>query len=114
MTKLLIVDDDRSLADLLTLLLIREGFEVDTKYCAEDAIEHLQIKPVDIVLTDLLMPGMGGAGLIRWLRERGSDIPIVVLTGKDDTRDVPNVIPILRKPFKSEELVGIINGILTA
>lgn len=108
--RILIVDDDTALAEMIGIVLSAEGFE--PVFCADGAkaVEMFRSSEPDLVLLDLMLPGMGGIEICRIIREE-SGVPIVMLTAKSDTTDVvagleagaDDYIP---KPFKPKELVA--------
>ncbi len=85
MAKLLIVDDDLSLREFLTLFLKREGYEVEVAANGQRALELLLQEPFDLVLTDMRMPRMGGLDLLDAVRERGIQTQVIVMTAYSTT-----------------------------
>ncbi len=81
--RILVVDDDTEMCQILGMQLSRKGYEVECVYDAGSALIRLSNDPFDVVLTDLMMPGMGGTDLLRMIRKAGKDIPVVVLTGRE-------------------------------
>ncbi len=109
--RVLVVDDDRNAVDILTRLLRREGFEVLPAQGGREALDLLTHERVDVILLDVMMPGMDGFQVCAALRadERTRDIPVILLTAKDDveTRVVGmrlGVSEFLTKPFNKREL----------
>ncbi|MFM9377402.1 MtrAB system response regulator MtrA [Gordonia sp. VNK21] len=108
--RILVVDDDASLAEMLTIALSNEGFEpfvVGDGSLALDAVRDLR---PDLVLLDLMLPGMNGIDVCRAIRAE-SGVPIVMLTAKSDTVDVvlgleSGADDYMVKPFKHKELVA--------
>lgn len=108
--RILIVDDDASLAEMLQLVLRQEGF--DTVWCpdGDTAVKAFRSCGADLVLLDLMLPGMNGVDVCRRLRAE-SVVPIVMLTAKSDTGDVVDGLEAgaddyIAKPFKPRELVA--------
>ncbi len=108
--RILVVDDDAALAEMLTIVLRGEGFE---PFVVGDGTQALtavrEIRP-DLVLLDLMLPGMNGIDVCRVLRA-DSGVPIVMLTAKSDTVDVvlgleSGADDYMVKPFKPKELVA--------
>ena len=91
-----VVDDEPAVADLLRLVLEEVGYAVRCAYDGATALAEAARRPPDVVVTDVMMPGMGGAELARRLRERG--IPVVVLSAAAAGVEVPGV-RCLRKPL---------------
>ena len=108
--RILIIDDDASLAEMLQLVLRQEGFE--TRWCAsgDKALEVFRSAQFDLVLLDLMLPGLDGVAVCRRIRA-DSGVPIVMLTAKSDTGDVVDGLEAgaddyIPKPFKPRELVA--------
>ena len=87
---ILIVDDDRELTSFLTEILCQcdGGYRVTVSHSGEEALEKLEAMSVDVLVTDLRMPGLDGLALIRWARTFHPDTPAILMTG-DAHRDVP-------------------------
>ena len=108
--KVLVVDDDPAISEMLTLVLSTEGFASVVVNDGGQAVEVFQRENPDLVLLDLMLPGMNGIDICRAIRQE-STVPIVMLTAKTDTVDVvlglesgaDDYIP---KPFKPKELVA--------
>jgi len=117
--RLLIVEDEKSLAENLKRTLEGRGFAVDHLDNGEQAFSRLSLYRSDysLVLLDLTLPGLDGAQLTQKLRAEGITIPIIVITGKSETE---HKIALLNsgaddyvvKPFSAEELVARINSVL--
>lgn len=108
--KILVVDDDTALAEMIGIVLEAEGFDVD--YCADgtNALDTFRTAQPDLVLLDLMLPGVDGIEVCRRIR-RESDIPIIMLTARSDTPDVVTGLEAgaddyVAKPFKPQELVA--------
>jgi two-component system response regulator MprA len=82
---ILVVDDDSASRDIASRLLRLEGYRIRTAGSGEECLGIVGSEPVDLILLDLMMPGMDGFQVCSALRERGSRIPIILLTAKDDT-----------------------------
>ena len=112
--RVLVVDDDASLAEMLTIVLRQEGF--DSRACGrgDDAIEAFRDYRPDLVLLDLMLPGLDGIDVCKQIRAE-SGVPIVMLTAKSDTVDVvvgleSGADDYVVKPFKPKELVARIRA----
>jgi two-component system response regulator MtrA len=112
--KVLVVDDDAALAEMLTIVLRNEGF--DSRVCAtgDRALAELRDYRPDVVLLDLMLPGKDGIDVCREIRAE-SGVPIVMLTAKSDTIDVvvgleSGADDYVVKPFKPKELVARIRA----
>ncbi|MCX6430098.1 MAG: response regulator transcription factor [Actinobacteria bacterium] len=116
MARILVVEDEESFSDALSYLLGREGFEVGLADTGIKAIEEFDRNGADLVLLDLMLPGLSGTEVCRQLRARSS-VPIIMLTAKDS--EVDKVVGLelgaddyVTKPYSSRELVARINAVL--
>jgi two-component system phosphate regulon response regulator OmpR len=114
--RLLVVDDDRELRELLHRYLSDNGFAVTTVNDGLDMARELEAKPFDLVILDLMLPGDDGLTLTRQLRQH-SDVPVIMLSAKGD--DVDRIVGIemgaddyLAKPFNPRELLARIRSLL--
>lgn len=109
--RILVVDDDLALTEMLTIVLTKQGYEafaVNNGAQAADAVRELR---PDLVLLDLMLPGMNGVDVCRTLRAESVNVPIVMLTAKTDTIDVvvgleSGADDYVAKPFKPKELIA--------
>jgi two-component system, OmpR family, response regulator RegX3 len=116
MPKLLLVEDEPSIAEGLTITLEAEGFQVQWVRDGSDAVATWERIRPDLVLLDLMLPGMSGTEICRTIRGR-SDVPIIMLTARD--QEVDRVVGLelgaddyVTKPFSTRELVARIRAIL--
>lgn len=108
--RILVVDDDVALAEMIGIVLEAEGFTVSSVYDGAEALDEFRAEAPDLVLLDLMLPHVDGIEIARRIR-RESDVPIVMLTARSDTADVvagleagaDDYVP---KPFKPKELVA--------
>lgn len=108
--RILAVDDDAAIAEMVSILLRGRGYEVATAPDGPSALQILARNDVDVVLLDLMLPGMDGIEICRKIRET-SNVPIIMLTARSDTADVVEGLDAgaddyLTKPFEPEELVA--------
>lgn len=108
--RILVVDDDAALAEMLTIVLRNEGFDPSVVGDGAQALSVARETHPDLVLLDLMLPGMNGIDVCRLLRSE-SQVPIVMLTAKTDTVDVvlgleSGADDYIVKPFKPKELVA--------
>lgn len=108
--KILVVDDDPAIAEMLTMVLQREGFDTVVVGDGLEAVAAASRENPDLILLDLMLPGMGGVDVCRNVREE-SAVPIIMLTAKTDTVDVvlgleSGADDYVTKPFKPKELVA--------
>ncbi|HEU5156940.1 MAG TPA: response regulator transcription factor [Streptosporangiaceae bacterium] len=116
MTRVLVVEDEDSFSDALSYMLRKEGFEVAVAGSGPDALEAFERNGADLVLLDLMLPGLPGTEVCRELRSR-SNVPVIMLTAKDS--EVDKVVGLelgaddyVTKPFSSRELVARIRAVL--
>ena len=104
--RVLIVDDDRKILDLLVDLLELEGYEVMTAPDGAEAVALATSYNPDIVISDVVMAGsMDGIALARTIRERHSNVPVMLMTGYSQMAEQAGVeFGLLRKPFRLDEL----------
>ncbi len=105
-----IVDDDVSILDIMSQSLSMEGFACDTFTRAEDALDALVHSPVDVLLTDIVLPGMGGLDLVKRVKEAHPQITVVVMTGfaenfSYDAAVRAGAADFIKKPFSVQELL---------
>jgi diguanylate cyclase (GGDEF)-like protein len=118
--KILVIDDEENIANLVKDILEGEGFQVTLAYNGEEALEKIHQAPPDLVILDLRLPGMSGYQVCQKIREDVSftHMPIIMLTAKGSTSD--KVIGLsfapddyVTKPFQAEELVARVRTHLT-
>src|SRR6266566_9638319 len=113
-SRVLVVDDDPALAEMLTIVLRGEGFDTAVVADGTRALPALRELRPDLVLLDLMLPGMNGIDVCKAIRGE-SGVPIVMLTAKSDTVDIvlgleSGADDYILKPFKSKELVARIRA----
>ena len=116
MTRILVVEDEESFSDALGYMLRKEGFEVATAATGPDGVAEFDRAGADLVLLDLMLPGLSGIEVCRQLRQR-SDVPVIMLTAKDGEVDKVVGLEIgaddyVTKPFSARELVARIHAVL--
>ncbi|KXI19467.1 sensory transduction protein RegX3 [Corynebacterium sp. CMW7794] len=116
MTTILIVEDEESLADPLAFLLRKEGFEAVIAYDGPEALAKFEAEDIDIVLLDLMLPGMSGTDVCKELRAQSS-VPIIMVTARDS--EIDKVVGLelgaddyVTKPYSSRELIARIRAVL--
>ena len=116
MTRVLVVEDEDSFSDAISYLLRKEGFEVAVCSTGPDALDTFDRTGADLVLLDLMLPGLPGSEVCRSLREK-SNVPVIMLTAKDS--EIDKVVGLelgaddyVTKPFSSRELVARMRAVL--
>jgi DNA-binding response OmpR family regulator len=115
--RILLVEDDRKAATLLTRGLQEEGFIVDVASTGEDGEEKATVNEYDLLVLDWLLPGKDGLAVCRTLRDSGNSIPILMLTARDAVTDRVSGLrtgadDYLTKPFAFDELLARIRALL--
>ncbi|HEV2088075.1 MAG TPA: response regulator transcription factor [Cryptosporangiaceae bacterium] len=116
MTRVLVVEDEESFSDALSYLLRKEGFEVAVAATGPDALTEFDRTGADVVLLDLMLPGLSGTEVCRRLRQR-SGVPIIMVTARDAEIDKVVGLEIgaddyVTKPYSPRELVARIRAVL--
>ena len=115
-TKILLVDDDPNIRQLVNLYLEKEGFEVSMADRGDAALEQFRQSPPDLILLDLMLPGMDGWQVCREVRKT-SNVPIIMLTAKDEVFDKVLGLELgaddyIAKPFDMKEVVARIKAVI--
>jgi len=116
MTRILIVEDESSLSEPLAFLLGREGYETTIAHDGPSAIAEFDRNGTDLILLDLMLPGISGTEVCRDIRTR-SQVPIIMLTAKDSEVDVVVGLELgaddyVTKPYSTRELLARIRAVL--
>ena len=116
MTRVLVVEDEESFSDALSYMLRKEGFEVAVAATGPEALIEFERTGTDIVLLDLMLPGLSGTEVCRQLRQR-SNVPIIMVTARDS--EIDKVVGLelgaddyVTKPYSPRELVARIRAVL--
>ncbi|GAB2887956.1 response regulator [Nocardioides pacificus] len=116
MTRVLVVEDEESYSDALSYMLRKEGFEVALAATGPDALSEFERHGADIVLLDLMLPGISGTEVCRQIRAT-SHVPVIMVTAKDD--EIDKVVGLelgaddyVTKPYSPRELVARIRAVL--
>ena len=107
----LVVDDDPAIRAVVQDILDMEGCEVVSAANGREAVDHIQRTPPGVVLLDMNMPVLDGWGVARELKERGIEVPIVVMTAAvsaQRSRDEIGAIACLAKPFDLDDLLDAV------
>ena len=114
--RILVVDDDPTISDVVTRYLQNDGYDVDVAFDGEEALEHARAFYPDLVVLDLMLPKLDGLEVCRLLRSQGS-VPIIMLTAKGDEMDRLVGLNLgaddyIAKPFSPRELVARVKAVL--
>lgn len=116
MTELLVIEDEETISETLSYMLTREGFGVRIASSGPAGLDEFERHGADLVLLDLMLPGLPGTEVCRRLRER-SDVPVIMLTARDS--EIDKVVGLelgaddyVTKPFSARELVARIRAVL--
>jgi DNA-binding response OmpR family regulator len=115
-TRILVVEDEPSIREVLSLYLRRAGYQVTVVGDGREALAALSSQVPDLVVLDLMLPGVDGLEITRWLRERG-DTPIIMLTARREEQDRIAGLEMgaddyVVKPFSPQELVSRVRAVL--
>ncbi|MCD7845145.1 MAG: response regulator transcription factor [Oscillospiraceae bacterium] len=109
--RILVAEDERDMNQIIVRRLAWEGYSVDSCYDGQDALEYLYGAQYDCVILDVMMPKLDGFGVVRAMRDRGDDTPVLFLTARDTLQDKVQGLDLggddyLVKPFQFEELLA--------
>ena len=115
--RLLVVDDEPSIRELLTASLRFAGFDVVAAEDGAQALKQAELHRPDLIVLDVMLPDLDGFAVTRKLRERGRDMPVLFLTARDETGDKVQGLTVggddyVTKPFSLEEVVARIRAVL--
>ncbi|HEV2361402.1 MAG TPA: response regulator transcription factor, partial [Acidimicrobiales bacterium] len=115
--RVLVVDDESNITELVGTALRYEGFAVDTAGSGHEAIQHAEKSKPALVLLDVMLPDEDGFAVLRRLRDRVGGVPVIFLTARDATADKVGGLKIggddyITKPFSLEELVARVRAVL--
>jgi DNA-binding response OmpR family regulator len=116
-TRVLVVEDDRSIARLLQLELEHSSLSVQCAYDGPEGLDAAAEFEPAVVILDIMLPGLDGVGVLKRLRERGNGVPVVMLTARDAVPDKVHSLRLgaddyLTKPFSVEELLARLGAVL--
>lgn len=113
----LVVDDEEMLADMLRMALRSEGWDTRVAHDGQTALKLARETPPDVVVLDIMMPGLDGLAVLRRLREAGNDCPVLLLTARDAVEDrvaglTAGGDDYVTKPFSLEEVMARLRGLV--
>lgn len=115
-TKILIVDDDRNICELVRLYLTKDGYEVLSAYNGKDALKIFEEEQVSGVILDIMLPGVDGIDVLKTIRQT-SQVPVIMLSAKGETIDKVLGLELgaddyIVKPFEPKELIARLKAVL--
>ena len=120
MTKIMIVDDEQDLREMINIMMQKEGFETETAEDGSDFLEKIDVIQPDLVTLDVMMPGLTTKEILEKLKEKKSNPRIIMLTvvrysdeEKSKIFGMGNVIDYITKPFEMDDLINTINKHVT-
>jgi DNA-binding response OmpR family regulator len=112
MTKIMVVDDEPDLREMLNLMLLKEGFEIDTAENGADFLEKVDDFQPDLVTLDVMMPGLTTSEILEKLKNKKSNPKIILLTvvrysndEKEKILHMGNIVDYVTKPFEMDQLM---------
>jgi len=109
--RVLLAEDEKSMSRALTVILTRNNYSVDAVYNGQDALDYITGGDYDLAILDVMMPGLDGFEVLRRIREKGIQIPVMMLTAKSQVDDKVEGLDLgandyLTKPFDGKELLA--------
>lgn len=119
--RIIYIEDDLEMIDLVTLILNRKGFQVKGAHGGRNGLDLINQEPPDLILLDLMMPGLDGWDVFHQLKndEHTRDIPVIIITAKAQDIDrvlglhIAHVDDYICKPFRPQELLDSIEQVLS-
>ena len=115
--RILIVEDERMINDIIARTLRKENYSVDSCFDGQEALDFISYSEYDLIITDIMMPKIDGYEFIKQLRVKGNSTPVIMLTAKDEISDKIvgfdyGADDYMTKPFSNEELLARIKALL--
>lgn len=114
--RILLAEDEQMLAKAIIKILEKNNYSAEAVYNGTDALAHLETEQYDVAILDIMMPGLDGISVLKKIRARGNNVPVLILSAKSETDD--KVLGLdsganyyLTKPFDSKELLAAIRVI---
>jgi DNA-binding NtrC family response regulator len=118
-SKIMIVDDEAGIRNLLSEVLLEKGFDVTSAKDGRESLEYLKENNFDLLITDINMPHLNGIELLKKMKKAGRKEKVVIMTGggfngSDLAREIPYIYFQLTKPFKMNEFLRVVSVVLKA
>ena len=115
--RVLVVEDEKNVAEVVERYLVREGFETESASDGRTALEMINTNGADLVILDIMLPGLDGLTVARKMREAGNKTPIIMLTARGQESDIVLGLGLgaddyMAKPFSPAELVARVHAVL--
>jgi CheY-like chemotaxis protein len=111
--RILVVDDEPALREVVARVLRESGYEVTAAGSGEEATEIFEAERIDLLLTDVMMPGMLGSELVQWVRDRFPETPVIYMSAfSAQAAALASEAPLLGKPFDPESLLRVVRKTL--
>jgi len=116
-SKIMVVDDEAGIRDILSEILAVKGFEVTSAKDGMESLRYMRTKNYDLVVTDINMPHLNGIELLKKMKKAGRKEKIVIMTGSafelpDHNNDMPMIYFQLKKPFKIDDFLHVVSSVL--
>jgi len=116
-SKIMIVDDEAGIRDLLSEALSEKGFDVTSAKDGRESLRYMRKIAFDLLITDINMPNLNGIELLKRMKTAGRKEKVVIMTGgafdrSDITEDIPHIYFQLKKPFKVNEFLRVVSAVL--
>lgn len=114
---ILVVDDEAAICVVMQELLQRKGYHVLTAYDGATALAMLETRPITMVISDIVMPGMGGKDLLLTIKQKYPQIAVIMMTGYGDAYTIKEILALgadeyITKPFKGDEVSLIVERVV--
>jgi DNA-binding response OmpR family regulator len=117
--KVLIVDDDRDIVQIVTTMLEGRGWQIDVAYGGNEALEKVSASRPDVILLDIMMPGMNGIEVLKKIKKIDANARIIMITAFGDVESYLDSMELgayeyINKPFETNELLEMVNKVVAA
>ncbi len=107
--KILVIDDEEDICEMIKVLLESEGYEVECGYDGKECLEKVKNNGFGLILLDIFMPDISGEQVLKLLRKEGNKIPIIFVSIKErEEVDLSKAQGFVQKPFKNKDLLSLV------